>query len=268
VTGNQRAGEGIFVAVEGADGSGKTEAVSELMRLLGQDGMPARRIVRSNPSGPPAYTGLVRGVDTLFRAGPVTPASWELLSLAAAAQYLAIMHCEIGPAVADGVIVIADSWWNKTWIRLAIEAGIHRRHTPKQGQRFRAWQQALLPVPAPGADRQFTVVINAAPQDRARWYERAGCPDTVFDDQGAPSRDPDVFASFTSCIAGELRELAARHRWPVVRNSAVMSPADVAAQIRALIYDRLQLGTDRSPGSPATPRVTSRSRAQSLGQMP
>jgi hypothetical protein len=268
MTGNQSAGEGIFVAVEGADGSGKTEAVSELMRLLRQDGTPARRIMRSNPSGPPAYTGLVRGIDTLFRAGPGTPASWELLSLAAAAQYLAIMHCEIGPAVAGGVIVIADSWWNKTWTRLAIEAGIHHRHTPEQGQRFRAWQQALLPVPAPGADRQFTVVIDAAPQDRARWYERAGCPDPVFDDQGAPSRDPDVFASFTSRIASELRELAARHQWPVVRNSAAMSPADVASQIRALIYDRLQPGTDRTSGAPATPGTPDPGPAQPPGQMP
>ena len=268
MTSNQRPGKGIFVAVEGADGSGKTEAVSELMRLLRQDGRPARRIVRSSPSGPPAYTGLVRGVDTLFRAGPALPASWELLSLAAAAQYLAIMHCEIGPPVAEGTIVIADSWWNKTWIRLAIEAGICHRHTPEQAQRFRAWQQALLPVPAPIAGSQFTVVIDAAPQDRARWYEHAGCPDTVFDDDGAPSRDPSVFASFTSRIAGELRELAAWHQWPVVRNSAAMSPADVAAQIRALIYDRLQPGTGRAAGSPATPAAPGIAPAPAPGQAP
>jgi hypothetical protein len=262
--GNQRTAQGIFVAVEGADGSGKTEAVSELMRLLREDGSPARRIIRSSPSGSPAYTRLVRGVDALFRAGPATPASRELLSVAAAAQYLAIMHCEIGPSIAEGGIVIADSWWNKTWIRLAIEADICNRHTQEQGQRFRAWQQALLPLPAPLADRHFTVIVDATPQDRARWYEHAGCPDTVFDDQGAPSRDPEVFAFFTSRIADELREFAARHQWPVVRNSAAMSPADVARQLRALIYDRLRPGPDHASGSPA---ARSR-RAQAPGQMP
>lgn len=262
MTGDNPAGPGIFVAVEGADGSGKTAAVTELMELLRQDGQPATRIIRARPSGPAAYAGLVRGVDQLFRSAADTPASWELLSLAAAAQYLAIMHCEIAPAVADGMIVIADSWWNKTWIRLAIEADIRRQHSPAHKQRFRAWQQDLLPASPPGAEHQFTVVIEAAAGDRTRWYERAGCPDTVFDDQGAPSRDPAVFAAFTGYIAGELRELAAQHGWPVIVNSDALSPAQVAGQLRALIYGRLQSGAG------ARERAAGQDRTQAPGRQP
>jgi hypothetical protein len=252
VTGGNRADPGIFVAVEGADGSGKTAAVTELMELLRQDGRPARRIMRARPSGPAAYAGLVRGVGQLFCSAAETPASWELLSVAAAAQYLAIMQCEIAPAVADGLIVIADSWWTKTWIRLAIEADIRRQHSPADKQRFRAWQQDLLPACPPGTDQQFTVVIEAAAGDRARWYQRAGCPDTVLDDHGAPSRDPAAFAAFTTYIAGELRELAAQRRWPVIINSEALSPAHVADQLRALIYGRLPPSAAGEPSaSPA-----------------
>jgi hypothetical protein len=174
VASNRPSDPGVFVAVEGADGSGKSAVVSELVELLRRDGRHVKRVLRSSPAGPGAYAGLVRGVDGLFRAGREIPVSWELLSLAAAAQYLAIMQSEIGPSVAVGTIVIAESWWNKTWIRLAIEADICRGNGQAERRRFRNWQRGLVPVPLLEGDQQFTVVLEATTADRVRWYERGG----------------------------------------------------------------------------------------------
>jgi uridine phosphorylase len=251
VAGNRPSNPGVFVAVEGADGSGKSAVVSELVELLRRDGRHVKRVLRSSPAGPAAYAGLVRGVDGLFRAGWEIPVSWELLSLAAAAQYLAIMQSEIGPSVAAGTIVIAESWWNKTWIRLAIEADICRGNGQAERRRFRNWQRGLVPVPLLEGDQQFTVVLEATTADRVRWYERGGRRELVYDEHGTLSRDPAVFGAFTEGIAAELRELAEERRWPILRNSGTLSPAEVARKMQALIYDRLHPGLGNEPGHPA-----------------
>ncbi|BDH07154.1 hypothetical protein [Streptomyces seoulensis] len=226
--------KGLFVVIEAADGSGKTTIVDHLVPALLSTGRVVRRIDRALPDGDHAHADLVRAVDRLFRSADATDAGWEHLSLAAAVQYRSILHAQIAPAIAAGEIVIAESWWDKTWIRLGVEAAIYHGHSPEQQHAFTAWQRSLLP-----ADPQcFTVHIDTAQEDRTAWYRAAGCPDPYLDHTGNLSHDPHGFGCFTERIATGLRALATELHWPTVTNDASRTAASVAAKLHRLIADR------------------------------
>lgn len=232
MAGNQHM-DGLFVIVEGADGSGKSAAVDHLVRRLRCDGHQVHRIDRGRPGGPAEYASLVTAVDAVFRSGHDLGADWTLLSLAAATQYTAILHGQVLPAVHDGAIVIAESWWNKTWIRLAIEASIHLKLKTSDLETFQSWQRALIPP----ATRcwELTVVVNASQQDRSDWYAASEAKEPIYAPDGRLSVDPVEFGRFTEQIAAGLRETALQNQWPIVHNHRGRTPDDVAAEIYSLI---------------------------------
>jgi hypothetical protein len=224
---------GLFVVVEGADGSGKSAAVDRLVPLLRRDGYRVHRIDRARPDGPPEYANLIRAVDAIFRSAHDLGTNWHLLSLAAAAQYTTIIDGQVAPAVSDGAIVIAESWWNKTWIRLAVEAGIHLDLAPRHLTAFQSWQRALIPPPARAWE--MTVVVNAPEKDRSGWYAANETKEPIYARDGRLSVDPAEFGRFTEQIALGLREAATHHQWPLVHNHHARTPDDVALEIRSFI---------------------------------
>ncbi|MEU6405479.1 hypothetical protein [Streptomyces sp. NPDC046985] len=230
---------GLFVVVEAADGSGKTSIVDHLVPILASTGRTVRRIDRGRPNGDRAHADLVRAVDRLFRSDAATDAGWEQLSLAAAVQYRSILHAQVAPAVAAGEVVIAESWWDKTRIRLGVEAAAHHGHSVERQHAFAAWQQSLLP-PAASADRQrLTVHIDTPQPDRTAWYRAAGCPAPYLDHNGKLSRDPDGYGRFTELIAARLRDVCAGQGWPTVTNGGARTADAAAADLHRLIADRL-----------------------------
>ena len=170
---------GLFVMLEGADGSGKSTIADHLVPALRSAGHTVRRIARSQPTGDPLHADLVRAVDQLFRAPDATAPGWEFLSLAAAAQYHSILYAQVAPRVQDGEVVIAESWWDKTWIRLGLEPETCRRLDMHATRQLRAWQRDLLP-PSPLPHHQhLTILIDTPQPDRVNWYKAADCPDPV-----------------------------------------------------------------------------------------
>jgi energy-coupling factor transporter ATP-binding protein EcfA2 len=230
---------GLFVVLEGADGSGKSTLVDHLVPLLHRSGRTVRRINRSSPEGHPAHVSLVRAVDQVFRTAHATPASWELLSLAAAAQYRSILHAQIEPAIKAGEIVIAESWWDKTWIRFGLEAEICLDLSEAQQRALGSWQRRLLPPGPLPAHWHLTVLVQADQQDRVCWYKAAGCPDSFYDRWGAVSHNPDEYGYFTECIAERLRDVADDRGWPIVANGVHRDAVDVAADLHQAIEDHL-----------------------------
>ncbi|WP_018545364.1 hypothetical protein [Streptomyces sp. LaPpAH-108] len=226
---------GLFVVIEAADGSGKTTIVDHLVPALASTGRAVRRIDRARPDGDRAHADLVRAIDQLFRSDTATDAGWEHLSLAAAVQYRSILHAQVVPALDAGEIVIAESWWEKTRIRLGVEAATHHGWSSEQQHAFAAWQQSLLPP-----DRQqLTIHIDTTQQDRITWYRADGCPDPYLDHTGCLSRDPDGYGRFTELIATRLREVSTEQHWLTVTNGGSRPAAAAAAEIHHLITDRL-----------------------------
>ncbi|MER5638135.1 hypothetical protein ABT095_14400 [Kitasatospora sp. NPDC002227] len=232
-------GQGLFVVIEAADGSGKTAITDHLVPALAATGRTVHRIDRDRPEGEGPHAQLVRAVNTLFRSDAATDAGWELLSLAAAVQYRSILHTQVAPAVAAGTVVIAESWWDKTWIRLGLEAAHHHDRTAQQQDAFAAWQRSLLPPGLLPERQHLTVLVDTTRGDRTTWYRAAGCPDPYLDRAGALSHDPDGYGRFTEHIAVRLRTLATEQHWPTVANHASRPAATAAAELHRLITDRL-----------------------------
>ena len=241
---------GLFVAIEAADGSGKTAVVDHLVPALQAAGHTVRRIDRSRPEGTTAHTGLLRAVNSLFRSADATAAGWEVLSLAAATQYATILRSQIEPAVRAGEVVIAESWWDKTWSRLSLEATIALALAPEQQRAFTTWQRRLLPPSPLPAHQHLTILVDIAQHDRVAWYRAAGCPDPYLDHTGPDSHHPDGFGRFAEHIADQLRHLAAEHAWPTVTNDAHRTVAEVAAELHQLITDQLSPSARPAPEAP------------------
>lgn len=226
---------GLFVVLEGADGSGKTALTEAVVDTLRRRGHEARATQRNQPlgHGHPTYSQFIAAVVRLFRADAADNVPLDLLTLAAAAQYTAILHSQVIPAVADGDIVVADGWWDKVWIRLGIEAQRCLGLNDAERDAFWDWQQSLFPS-LPGVS-PLTVLVDTRVEDRIRWQMAAGCPEVVYDLHGRESTDPQVFGDFTALIAGKLSEIAVGDRWPTVRNGSDRGIPEVATDLVELI---------------------------------
>ncbi|WP_157880060.1 hypothetical protein [Streptomyces natalensis] len=232
---------GLFLVLEGADGSGKSAVVGELISLAENEGIPMHRILRESPRGHQSYANLIRAVGGLFKDGDELEVQWDLLSLAAAAQYLALLQSEVEEIVLGGGVVVAESWWHKTRVRMAIEASIRQQHNLVQAEKFRNWQRDLMPVSRRlGPHQQMTVLLEADMEDRIHWYQNGGCIEPVYDSQGAVSHDATHFGTFTQQIANELRLNAQAEDWPVVLNSSKDKPVCTAGKVLKLVEAHLR----------------------------
>ncbi|WP_326812463.1 hypothetical protein OIE62_06695 [Streptomyces scopuliridis] len=233
------AAPGLFTVIEGADGSGKSAATRQLVRDLHEQGRTVVTTERSQPYGQQEYADLVRAVGGVFQSGHTLATSFDLLSLAAATQYTAILHGQVETQVAKGAVVIAESWWDKTWIRLGIEAQLCHQHDRAWLEEFWAWQQTLMPPPSLPPPQCLTVLVNTPEADRVHWYEAGGRRDPVYDTQGAISHTPADYGHFTSRIATRLTQLAHERGWPTVTNSRERTVQAVTGDLLTLINNQL-----------------------------
>ncbi|OLT30497.1 hypothetical protein BJF79_09635 [Actinomadura sp. CNU-125] len=231
---------GLFLVVEGADGSGKSAIVGRLVRRLEQDGRCVDRLRRDDPLGPAEYTDIITAVGSLFRAASDLSTSFQVLSLAAATQYAALLESQVMDGLGQGRIVIAESWWAKTWARLGIEA-CRRGALPEHAlPAFSEWQRNLLPDDLLPRTNSVTVLVEAGEEDRRGWYEQAGCPDPVYDPSGATTYAPREFVAFTSELAAVLRGLGRARGWPTVRNGRDRTIDEVCDDLLRAIDEHLE----------------------------
>lgn len=102
---------GVFITMEGVEGSGKSTQIQRLAERLGRAGLPL--VVSKEPGG----TGLGRELRALLLAPHASGESWcpkaeLLLFYADRAQHLANV---VRPALADGKIVLVDRFEDSSW---------------------------------------------------------------------------------------------------------------------------------------------------------
>lgn len=102
---------GVFITMEGVEGSGKSTQIQRLAERLDRAGLPL--VVSKEPGG----TGLGRELRALLLAPHASGESWcpkaeLLLFYADRAQHLANV---VRPALADGKIVLVDRFEDSSW---------------------------------------------------------------------------------------------------------------------------------------------------------
>jgi hypothetical protein len=232
---------GLFVVVEGADGSGKSAVVNLLVDRLADQAQPARVVRRENPVGTEEYSSFVAAAGRIFGAAQALGTGFGVLSLIGAAQYAVLVESQVMPALESGEVIIAESWWGKTWARLSVEAfrrGALSMHGIKS---FEDWQCSLLPHDLVPTTNMITVLIEAAENDRLRWYKEAGGLDPVYDTAGYTSYDPCEFAQFTTELGNILHEHALSNGWPIIQNGMDRTVEEVTEDLLDIVNWRLNV---------------------------
>lgn len=117
--------KGLFIAVEGIDGAGKTTAAQVAANVLRSRGRHAVAVAREDAGGCSAYVARHMAAlrELIWDEPPDAPyldlgdEHWVHLQ---AAWYAAFARCVVAPAVAEGAIALADTWGYKFLAKLAL----------------------------------------------------------------------------------------------------------------------------------------------------
>lgn len=205
---------GGFLILEGADGSGKTTLAHNIRGLLMERGISCSIASRSPASGREVYSQLTRAIFELFADVERERVPTNLLLLAAAAQHSAIFHDQVVPAVKyNQSVIIADSWWDKTWVRLCLEA-------ERVGEGSVEWQKypSLIEYSLLQSPQICKMLIEANRDEREQWYQAKDNREVFYDREGNETTDSEIFGGFTDLMRTQLRERAVVEKWTVMQN--------------------------------------------------
>ncbi len=199
-------GPGLFVTLEGIDGSGKSTQARLLAEWL--EGQGRRVVLTREPGGTPGAEAL-RALLIEGEPGRWTAETETLLFTAARIEHMARL---IRPALAEGRVVICDRFIDSTRAyqgadpaRRALIDDLHRRLV--------------------GLDADLTLLLEIPP---ARAAARVS-------DRGAPDRIEGRGQAFHAALAARFAALAEAEPRRIRRIDADAPPERVAGRVRAAI---------------------------------
>jgi thymidylate kinase len=221
-------GEGLFVAVEGIDGAGKTTAASTAARVLHQRGRRAVAVTRDGiaDSSPYVAEHMAALRELIWGEPPDAPylelgdEHWVHLQ---AAWYSAFARCVAMPAVAGGGIVLTDTWGYKFLAKLALRP-------PGRVSFGAAWTVfEALPQPDVIVHLHTDPVVAAARKPGFSASETGNR-------EGTPELSAVTFAAYQQDLAEVLESFAGKAGWVCVDASSLgvtetgSAVADIAEQ--------------------------------------
>ncbi len=202
---------GVFIVLEGADGSGKSTQVARLAERLRSSG---RDVVATFEPGATPVGAAVRNV-LLERDAPVVPVAEALLMAADRAQHIAEI---VRPALARGADVLSDRYVASS---LAYQGG-GRGLSPELVDAVNRWATG-------GLTPDLVIVIDVSESvARARV-------------DAAPDRFEREGPEFYDRVRDMYRTLAAEREWAVVDGDADVDT--VAARVSRVVSERLGIDT-------------------------
>ncbi len=135
---------GLFITLEGIEGSGKSTQIRHLAELLGRAGF---RVLQTREPGGTATAEAIRHILlTASSHEPVTPQAEALLILAARCQHVAHL---IRPALRRGTVVLCDRFSDSTFAYQGFARGLDLE-----------WLRAANEVATGGLTPDLTLVLD------------------------------------------------------------------------------------------------------------
>ena len=199
---------GMFIAI---DGSGKTTAVRGAAELLRSRGRHAIAVTRSDVAWQSAYIGhhmtelrnLIWGEP---RNAPYLDLGDEHWVYLRAAWYSAFARCVVSPSVAEGTIVLADTWGYKFLAKLALR--------PPAKVSFDAAWRLFRTLPQP----DVVIYLDADPAVAAKRKDAFTGSETG-NREGAPDLSAAAFIRYQRSLAEVLESFASNGGWVRVDTS-------------------------------------------------
>jgi thymidylate kinase len=232
---------GLFVAIEGIDGAGKTTAARVAAEALLSRGKRAVAVARGDAAGCSAYVAghLAALRDLIWGEPPDAPyldlgdEHWVHLQ---AAWYSAFARCVVLPAVAEGFIVLADTWGYKFLAKLAMR--------PPGRARFDAARAVFEAIPQP----DVVVHLHADPAVAAARKSAFSASETG-NREGIPELSAGAFAAYQADLAEVLESFAGKGGWVCVDTSSLgATEAGSAVADVAELHARHAAVTSRASG--------------------
>lgn len=237
---------GLFVALEGIDGAGKTTAVQFTAAALRERGVSTVALDRSDTRWASSYVaGHLAGLRELIWGSPPQAPYLELgdehwVHLQAA-WYRAFARCVVTPWRGRGNVVLADTWGYKFLAKLRLR--------PAGAVDFRRAWEVFTAIDQP----DLIVYLRADPAQAA-----ARKPAMSGSETGHGEGDPDLsaaaFTAYQRRLAGVFDSFASQLGWPCV-DTRSHTQEETAAAIADLIEQHLtRAGTPgalASTGGPA-----------------
>jgi thymidylate kinase len=213
---------GLFVAIEGIDGAGKTTAARVAAEALRSRGRPAVAVARGDAAGCSAYaaTHMAALLDLIWGEPPDAPYldlgddHWGYLQ---AAWYSAFAHCVVLPAIAEGSIVLADTWGYKFLAKLAMR--------PAERVSFDAARAVFEAIPQP----DVVIHLHADPAVAAA-RKPAFSGSETGNREGVPELSAGAFAAYQRDLAEVLESFAGKGGWVCVDTSS-LSPVEAGSAV-------------------------------------
>lgn len=194
--------EGVFIVLEGGDGSGKSTQATQLVARLKEAG---REVVATREPGATEAGAAIRSL--VLGGGDLDPRAEALLIAADRAEHVAEV---IRPALERGAVVVSDRYVPSS---LAYQ-GVARGLGVDEITRLSDWATG-------GLQPDLVVLLDVPPVVAAR--RREGPEDRM-------EREP---AEFRALVNKAYRDLAGQFDWPVIDGTAEVD--EVAERIWSLV---------------------------------
>jgi thymidylate kinase len=213
---------GSFIAIEGIDGAGKTTAARAAADVLRSRGKQAVAVARDDAARCSAYVaGHMAMLQELIWGEPagapyldLGDEHWVHLQ---AAWYAAFARCVVLPAVAEGSVVLADTWGYKFLAKLSLR--------PQERVRFDAAWALFEDFVRP----DVVVHLHADPAVAAARKPSFSGSETG-NREGGPELSAAAFTGYQRDVAEVLESFARKGSWVCV-DTASLGVAEVGAAV-------------------------------------
>jgi dTMP kinase len=190
--------EGVFIVVEGIDGSGSTTVVERLAAHLAAKKRPAYRTCE--PSGGPIGSMirqiLAHRIVIPSEWGAASP-GWATMALLFASDRLDHLEAEVVPRLRDGVIVVSDRYDLSS---LAYQTATAPADDPEESRRVVAWIRELN-VRARRPD--LTLVLDVRPEVAAERRKNRGGARELYEEGELQARLAQAYARAEELVPGD-----------------------------------------------------------------